>query len=155
MATAVRPTGLFRSNQRKCKSRKAFTTQKHGLRKTRKKALAYSGTWRRMGLIVGFYSAAKLTFSIQREPMTWGLARFPFHSSEAILGMAQSNMEKRALLESQGTGYEETLSRRVYWFQAQNILNRKEINSQWESWGDAGGEDEVVTRGYTGTQMGR
>lgn len=49
IATVVRPTGLFRCNQRKCKLRNAFTTQKYGLRKTRKKALGHSGTWRKMG----------------------------------------------------------------------------------------------------------
>lgn len=51
IATVVRPTGLFRCNQKKCKLRNAFTTQKYGLRKTRKKVLAHSGTWRKTGLI--------------------------------------------------------------------------------------------------------
>lgn len=51
--TVVRPTGLFRCNQRKCKSRNAFTTQKYGLRKTRDKALVHSGTWRKTWLIMG------------------------------------------------------------------------------------------------------
>lgn len=62
IATVVRPTGLFRCNQRKCKSRNTFTTQKYGLRKIRNKALGHSGTWIRMWLIRWLTLIANLTF---------------------------------------------------------------------------------------------
>lgn len=85
----------------------------------------------------GFYSANRfdisLVFKDNPSYEAWGLASFCFHSSEAILRMVRSHVEKIALLETKGKDVRRPLSRRVYRFQAQNILKRKEINSQRES----------------------
>lgn len=97
--TVVRPTGLFRCNQRKCKSRNAFTTQKYGLRKTRDKALAHSGTWRKMWLIMGvaLIANSESTHDVKPRVSPVFLPLLINH-----LWLVRPNMEKRALLEAKG-----------------------------------------------------